>query len=85
MAARKGERNIDDDWRTICRSLNEDQMCRFKNLTIEKAKYRYFKLIKAALKGEEAILRKSGSNGPEDPRLADALEQGKKQYLEGKK
>lgn len=85
LAARKGERNIDDVWRNICGILNKDPKVRFKNLSVEKAKYRYFKLIEAALKGEEAMLRKSGSNGPENPDLAECLEQGKKQYNEGKK
>jgi hypothetical protein len=82
MAGRSGEKNIDADWQLITNQLNGSRDVSFDRLTIKQVKYRFRKLVKAALLGEEGSLRKSGSQEPE-PELQAELATAVQHHNEG--
>ena len=82
MASKKGEKNIDADWQLVTDHLNGSRDVSFQRLTIKQVKYRFAKLVKAALSGNEGSLRKSGSQEPE-PELQAELATAVQHHNEG--
>ena len=83
MAGRIGEKNIDAEWQVITNLLKGSRDVSLGELDIKQVKYRFTKLVKAALAGEEGSLRKSGSQDPE-PELQGEIATAVQHYIEGK-